>query len=204
MNGSRVWGRLWSELWSELWSRVWSRVWAYGQPWIVPIGARVSPSIQAIGLILILILLGLPTPSLAAAMPSSMLTLNAPIGAASASVDRSNVDKPNPDKPNIDKPNIDKPNIDNIPAEKIDQFVRAYQQVLALVQRRQGELQAAETEAESQFRQRDIEAAAMALIEQAGLTRPEYFQLLDLASVDSELGDQIATLLQESSPGIAR
>jgi hypothetical protein len=67
------------------------------------------------------------------------------------------------------------------------------------VQQRQGELQAAETEILAQGVRRDIEAAAMALIEQAGLTRQEYFQLLGLASVDSELGDQIATVLQESS-----
>jgi Domain of unknown function (DUF4168) len=91
-----------------------------------------------------------------------------------------------------------KPNVDDIPAEKIDQFVHAYQQVLALIQQRQGELQAAETESFEKGLQREIEAAAMGLIEQNGLSRQEYLQLLGLASVDSELGDTIATLLQES------
>lgn len=86
-----------------------------------------------------------------------------------------------------------------IPSEKVSQFVRACLQVVALIERREGELQAAETESESLRIQRDIEAEAIAIIEQAGLTRQEYLQLLSLANVDPEFGERVATLLQESS-----
>lgn len=87
-----------------------------------------------------------------------------------------------------------------IPSEKVNQFVHACLQVVALIDQREGELQAAETESESQQIQRDIEREAIALIEQAGLTRQEYLQLLSLTNVDSEFGDRVAALLLET-PG---
>jgi hypothetical protein len=88
---------------------------------------------------------------------------------------------------------------DNIPSEKVSQFVHACLQVVALIERREGELQAAETESESLRIQRDVESEAIAIIEQAGLTRQEYLQLLSLANADPEFGERVATLLQESS-----
>jgi Domain of unknown function (DUF4168) len=87
----------------------------------------------------------------------------------------------------------------SIPSEKMNQFVNAYLQVVSLIERREGELQGAETESESVRIQRDIEAEAIALIEKAGLSRQEYLQLLGLANVDSEFGERVATLLQESA-----
>ncbi|MCY7321957.1 MAG: hypothetical protein LH660_09210, partial [Phormidesmis sp. CAN_BIN36] len=62
-----------------------------------------------------------------------------------------------------------RPDPNNIPSEKVTQFVSVYLQVVDLIERREGELQAAETESESLRIQRDIEAGAIALIETAGL-----------------------------------
>jgi hypothetical protein len=86
-----------------------------------------------------------------------------------------------------------------IPASKVSQFVRACVQVVQLIERREGELQAVETELESARIEQDIEAEALAIIEQAGLTKQEYLQLLSLANVDPEFGDRVAAQLQEST-----
>ncbi len=85
-----------------------------------------------------------------------------------------------------------------IPSEKVNQFVHACLQVVALIERREGELQGAETESESRRIEQEIEAEAIAIIEQAGLTRQEYLQLLSLANVDPEFGERVAALLQEA------
>jgi Domain of unknown function (DUF4168) len=167
---------------------IFSLVWTSGQRWMLPRGLDRLALITLIGLLL----LGRPTESLAAVMNQS----SAPTPLAAPVVFDQSRRAAIGESARI---GTSKPNIDNISAEKIDQFVHAYQQVLALVQRRQGELQAAETESLEKGLKREIEATAMGLIEQTGLTRQEYFQLLSLASVDSELGDNIATLLQESS-----
>lgn len=87
----------------------------------------------------------------------------------------------------------------SIPSEKINQFVQAYLQVVAVIDRREGELQGAETESESLRIERDIEAEAIACIEKSGLSRQEYLQLLSLSNVDSEFGERVATLLQEAA-----
>lgn len=87
---------------------------------------------------------------------------------------------------------------DTIPSEKLNQFVQACLQVVALIERREGELQSAETDSESVRIQQDIEAEAIAIIEENGLTRQEYLQLLSLANVDPDFGERIATLLQET------
>lgn len=92
-------------------------------------------------------------------------------------------------------PNFD---ISTIPTEKVSQFVRAYLQVLDLIENREGELKAAETEAEVIRLRQDIQTEAFALIEAAGLTQPEYLQLLGLANTDPELGERIANQLQEA------
>lgn len=95
----------------------------------------------------------------------------------------------------VASPGID---ADTIPSEKLNQFVQACLQVVGLIERREGELQAAETDSESVRIQQDIEAEAIAIIEKAGLTRQEYLQLLSLANVDPDFGERVATLLQET------
>ena len=85
-----------------------------------------------------------------------------------------------------------------IPAEKVNKFVQAYLQVWQLISRREGELQAAETEFESLRIAQEIETEALAIIEQAGLTNQEYLQLLGLANIDPEFGERVATGLQEA------
>lgn len=85
-----------------------------------------------------------------------------------------------------------------IPSEKVSQFVRAYLQVLDLINRRESDLQAAETELESRRLEREIEAEAFFIIEQAGLSRQEYLQLLSLANADPEFGERVAAQLQEA------
>jgi hypothetical protein len=87
----------------------------------------------------------------------------------------------------------------NIPSEKVSQFVHACLQVVKLIERREGELQAAETETESLRIEQEIEAEALAIIEKAGLTRQEYLQLLGLANTDPEFGERVAIQLQETS-----
>ena len=85
-----------------------------------------------------------------------------------------------------------------IPAEKVNKFVQAYLQVWQLISRREGELQATETELESLRIAQKIETEALAIIEQAGLTNQEYLQLLGLANIDPEFGERVATGLQEA------
>jgi hypothetical protein len=87
----------------------------------------------------------------------------------------------------------------SIPSEKVSQFVHACLQVVALIDRREGELQGAETETESHRIEQEIEAEALAIIEKAGLTRQEYLQLLGLANTDPEFGERIAIQLQEAT-----
>lgn len=87
----------------------------------------------------------------------------------------------------------------NIPSEKVNQFVNACLKVVALIDQREGELRSAETDSESQRIEQEIEAAAMGIIEQEGLTRQEYIQLLSLANTDPEFGERIAILLQEAT-----
>ncbi|WP_313930269.1 DUF4168 domain-containing protein [Trichocoleus sp. FACHB-262] len=90
-------------------------------------------------------------------------------------------------------------NSNDIPSEKVNQFVHAFLQVLDLIERREGELQGAETESESLRVQREIETEALAIIATAGLTKTEYLQLLGLANTDSEFGERVAAQLQEAN-----
>jgi hypothetical protein len=87
----------------------------------------------------------------------------------------------------------------SIPSEKVSEFVHACLQVVALIERREGELQGAETETESLRVEQEIEAEALAIIEKGGLTRQEYLQLLGLANTDPEFGERIAVQLQEAT-----
>ncbi|MBW4473311.1 MAG: DUF4168 domain-containing protein [Stenomitos rutilans HA7619-LM2] len=87
----------------------------------------------------------------------------------------------------------------SIPSEKVSEFVHACLQVVALIERREGELQGSETETESLRVEQEIESEALAIIEKAGLTRQEYLQLLGLANTDPEFGERIAVQLQEAT-----
>jgi len=87
----------------------------------------------------------------------------------------------------------------NIPSEKVNQFVSACLQVVALIDRREGSLQGAETESESLRIEQEIEAEALTIIEKTGLTRQEYVQLLGLANTDPEFGERVAIQLQEAT-----
>ncbi len=100
----------------------------------------------------------------------------------------------------LEQPAQNSPTFDanTIPSEKVSQFVRAYLQVLDLINQRESDLQAAETELESRRLEREIEAEAFSIIEQAGLTRQEYLQLLSLANADPEFGERVAAQLQEA------
>ncbi len=91
------------------------------------------------------------------------------------------------------------PDSNDIPSEKVNQFVRAFLQVLDLIERREGELQGAETESESLQVQRDIETEALDIIAAVGLTKTEYLQLLGLANTDSEFGERVAAQIQEAT-----
>lgn len=91
------------------------------------------------------------------------------------------------------------PATEDISTEKVSQFVRAYLQVLALMDEREGDLQAAETQLESLRLQQELEAEAFAIIQDSGLTLQEYLQLLGLANTDPEFGERVATQLQEPS-----
>lgn len=86
---------------------------------------------------------------------------------------------------------------DDISTEKVSQFVWAYLQVVELLNRREGDLQSAETQLESIRLQQEIEMEAFHTIEAAGLTLQEYLQLLGLANTDPEFGERVATQLQE-------
>lgn len=96
-------------------------------------------------------------------------------------------------------PSRTSPDANDIPSEKVNQFVEAFLQVLNLIERREGELQGAETESESLRIQREIETEALTIIATAGLTKTEYLQLLGLANTDSEFGERVAAQLQEAT-----
>lgn len=86
----------------------------------------------------------------------------------------------------------------DISLEKVAQFVRAYLNVLTLIEGREGELQGAETDLESVRIEQEIESEAFGLIEAEGLTMQEYLQLLRLANTDPDFGERIAAQLQEA------
>lgn len=96
-----------------------------------------------------------------------------------------------------------------IPSEKVTQFVRAYVQVLALVESRREQMQVPETTVEQGQPQPEIQAETVAslqaiafgIIEQYGLTKQEYFQLLSLANTDAEFGERVAAQLQADFSG---
>ncbi len=85
----------------------------------------------------------------------------------------------------------------DIAAEKIDQFAQAYLQVLTLLSDRESEIPAAETTAEALKIEQSIESAAVQIIQDSGLTMPEYMQILGLASQDATFQDKVLGRLDE-------
>ncbi|WP_448563713.1 DUF4168 domain-containing protein [Trichothermofontia sp.] len=99
-------------------------------------------------------------------------------------------------------PNVNLPTrIDSsdISAEKVNQFIQAYLQVVALIDQRQADLQGADSELESLRLQQEIEAQAQSMIRAAGLTPSEYLQLLNLAHLDPEFGERVVLQIQEQA-----
>jgi hypothetical protein len=119
--------------------------------------------------------------------------------AASAADDLSNLESAG--MPNIERFSPSHVNLDAdaISSEKISQFVRAYLQVVNLIEQRENDLQAAETESESIQLQREIELEALDVIQASGLTLQEYLQLLGLSNIDPEFGERVAAQLQEDA-----
>lgn len=87
----------------------------------------------------------------------------------------------------------------DIAAEKVDQFAQAYLQVLKLLSDRESEIPAAETSAEALKIEQAIEADAIKIIQDSGLTTPEYMQILRLASQDSAFQDKVLGRMDESA-----
>ncbi|WP_448570820.1 DUF4168 domain-containing protein [Trichothermofontia sp.] len=124
------------------------------------------------------------TPALAFAQPQVLQPESAPAAAT--------VTPPNPNlSTGIDS--------DDISAEKVNQFIQAYLQVVALIDQRQADLQGADSELESLRVQQEIEAQAQALIRQAGLMPSEYLQLLNLTHLDPEFGERVVLQIQEQA-----
>ncbi|MGF1495394.1 MAG: DUF4168 domain-containing protein [Elainellaceae cyanobacterium] len=88
--------------------------------------------------------------------------------------------------------------ISAISSEKVSQFIEAYQRVISLVEDQEDALRGAETESDFLQRQGDLERKIGAAIEDVGLSRQEYVQLLGLANSDPEFSERIASQLQES------
>ena len=86
----------------------------------------------------------------------------------------------------------------DITADQVDRFAQAYLQILQLLDEREPELPAAQTNAEALKVEQSIEADAIAAIENVGLTLPEYMQILELASRDAAFRDKVLGSLDES------
>jgi hypothetical protein len=86
----------------------------------------------------------------------------------------------------------------DIAADKVDQFAKAYLQVLRLLSDRELELPAAETQAEAYKIEESIEAEAVELITSSGLSLSEYMQILGLASQDVAFRERVLGRMDES------
>lgn len=86
----------------------------------------------------------------------------------------------------------------DIAADKVDNFAKAYLQILKLLSDRESELPAAETNAEAMKIQQSIEADAIKIITDSGLSMPEYMQILTLASQDATFRSKVLGRMDES------
>ncbi|WP_080812679.1 DUF4168 domain-containing protein [Halomicronema hongdechloris] len=131
-------------------------------------------------------------------IPLILAALLAGVGVAPSAGVAAPVDSPPEQADQMAEPDVSL-DVSDIPSEKVSQFVTAYLQVVELVERREGELQQAETDSESLQIQRDIQSEAFALITDAGLTRQEYWQLLGLANSDPDFRERILAQLEEAT-----
>lgn len=86
----------------------------------------------------------------------------------------------------------------SISSEKVSQFASAYMGIVDLISGRSEELQQAETAEEYNQLEQELEAAAIEIIQETGLTPPEYLQLLTLADTDAEFSERVATQIQDT------
>lgn len=91
------------------------------------------------------------------------------------------------------------PDAGDIPSERVSKFVQAYLAVVDLIARQETDLQRAETETESIQLQEKIQTEAFQLIEAAGLTQQEYWQLLGLANSDPDFRERILAQVEETN-----
>lgn len=91
------------------------------------------------------------------------------------------------------------PDANDIPSETVSRFVRAYIDVVKLIESRELSLQRAETDTESHQMQQEIQAAALDLIQANGLTLTAYWELLGLANSDPEFRDRVLAQIDEAS-----
>ena len=104
------------------------------------------------------------------------------------------------DFPDLDRSEPQRSSIlsaDDVSSEKLSAFVTAYVAVMDVVERQEIPWQNAESESEALRLQQEVEEEAIAKIEASGLSQAEYLQLLNLIQVDTELGETIASLLQD-------
>ena len=85
-----------------------------------------------------------------------------------------------------------------IAVEKSDQFATAYLKVLELLSDREAEIPAAQTNAEAIEIEQSIEQDAVAIIQDSGLSMPEYMQILELASQDNAFQDKLLGRMDET------
>jgi len=122
--------------------------------------------------------------------------ITAQIDPALAAIDSAAIDSAAIDSAAVDSAAVDSA---DITADKIDQFTQAYLQVLQLLSDRESEIPAAETTAEALKIEQAIEADAIKIIQDSGLTTPEYMQILGLASQDSAFQDKVLGRMDESA-----
>ena len=104
------------------------------------------------------------------------------------------------DFPDLDRSEPQRSSIlsaDDVSSEKLSAFVMAYVAVMDVVERQEIPWQNAESDSEALRLQQEVEEEAIAKIEASGLSQAEYLQLLNLIQVDTELGETIASLLQD-------
>ena len=104
------------------------------------------------------------------------------------------------DVPDLDRSEPQRSSIlsaDDVSSEKLSAFVMAYVAVMDVVERQEIPWQNAESDSEALRLQQEVEEEAIAKIEASGLSQAEYLQLLNLIQVDTELGETIASLLQD-------
>jgi hypothetical protein len=83
--------------------------------------------------------------------------------------------------------------------EKLDQFVDAMTDVIAIRDEVSAELEATEDTAEAQQLQRDAQVRMIEAVENSGLTLEEYNQIAAMMGSDPELQEKINSKVQESS-----